>query len=191
MDDVVLRLSQKSQPLAIWYTKVLKSKNVIATTVAKAAIRAYARNEIFYLAEVNLTDPYEVKAFRIRFDDEKDADIIQYLNSMAAASNRKIKEIIRGILLASIKQTSGPTKISMLGDAIYAGLDYSMGTIGGVLDAGPRVEVNICRTVEPVQKATPDIRKPEEVEEQKSSSQNKTTDNNTPRSNAWAGYGLK
>ena len=124
MDDVVLRLSRRSQPLAIWYSKVLECDNATASTVAKAAIRAYAKNEIFIIGEINLNDPYEVKQFRIKFNDVKDADIIEYLKELSEKSARPIRDIIRSILLASLRRTTGPTKISILGDIIYAGLDY-------------------------------------------------------------------
>lgn len=196
MDDVVLRLSRRSQPLAIWYSKVLECDNATASTVAKAAIRAYAKNEIFIIGEINLNDPYEVKQFRIKFNDVKDADIIEYLKELSEKSARPIRDIIRSILLASLRRTTGPTKISILGDIIYAGLDYGASYIP---EKEGRREVDSITVADEISSSQkPEEPKYEPVHVKKSEKNDdghrekiKSTDVSDSAQSAWAGYGLK
>lgn len=122
--QIVLRLSVRTQPLAIWYAKALQDPNALAATLAKEAIRAHSCGGRLIIGHINLQDSYEAKQFRIKFNEGKDADIIEYLHNEAARKGTDEKTIVRGILLASVEVTEGPTKILSLGEAVTKS-DYS------------------------------------------------------------------
>lgn len=122
--EVEIRLGPRTPILSRWYSIAVESPDIEASPLARAAIRAHMAGAELWIGSINPKDAYEPKLFRLKLNDQLDADIIRYLEEKNS-QGKPAKTVIKAILTRMIKVTSGESSIPAYSDIIPSGFLYS------------------------------------------------------------------